>query len=117
MAAQTRRTADPKGNITTSTTNVCELCGETKGHSNHAGMGIVKGKTYKDGEYDEGVAELVVRIKQAVKEARADGTVAMSKGNLKQVVNTRGLRFANANVFERAFEEAVGKAGVSSFVR
>ncbi len=66
---------------------------------------------------DDDTDELVARIKQAVKQAKTDGTVGMSKANLKQLVNTRGLRFANANHFERAFEEALGRAGLRSFAR
>jgi hypothetical protein len=70
----------------------------------------------KDGPHDDNITDLVERIKQAVKAARADGTVSMSKGNLKQLINTRGLSFANPNHFERSFEEALGRAGVGKFV-
>lgn len=66
---------------------------------------------------DDDTDELVKRIKQAVKEEQANGTVGMSKANLKQIVNTRGLRFANPNHFERAFEEALQRAGVKGFAK
>jgi len=66
---------------------------------------------------DDDVSELAQRIRQAVKEAKAEGTVGMSRANLRQIVNTSGLRFANPNHFARAFEEALGQSGAKSFVR
>jgi hypothetical protein len=65
---------------------------------------------------DDDTEELAQRIKSLVKELKADGTTNMSTRNLKQLVNTRGLRFANQNHFERAFSEALAKAGVAKFV-
>lgn len=61
------------------------------------------------------VEELAARIKKVVKSAKADGTSGMSKANLKQMVSTSGLRFANANHFERSFTEALARAGVGKF--
>lgn len=74
-------------------------------------------KPVGDGTWEDNVTELTARIKRTVESARADGTVGMSKANLKQLVNTSGLRFPNANAFERAFEEAVVKAGVRGFAK
>jgi hypothetical protein len=71
----------------------------------------------KDSENDDKIAELVARIKKVVKAQKADGTVSMSKTNLKQMVGSGGIRFANPNHFERAFSEALEKAGVSSFAK
>jgi hypothetical protein len=65
---------------------------------------------------DDDTEELAQRIKSLVKELKADGTTNMSTRNLKQLVNTRGLRFTNQNHFERAFSEALAKAGVAKFV-
>jgi hypothetical protein len=71
----------------------------------------------KDGSpWEDNVVELAGRIKKAVKEQRADGIVSMSKGNLKQLISSRGLSFPNANAFERGFEEALGRAGVGKFI-
>ena len=75
------------------------------------------GKAKDASPWDENVTELADRIKQAVRAQKADGTVGMSKQNLKSLVSSRGLSFPNANAFERAFEEALGKAGVGSFVK
>jgi hypothetical protein len=68
----------------------------------------------KDGQFDDNVAELAATIKKKVAEARADGTMGMSKRNLKALVSSRG--FPNANAFERGFEEALQKAGVGKFI-
>jgi hypothetical protein len=66
--------------------------------------------------HENGVNELVKRIQQKVKELKADGVVGMSRDNLRQVTNIRGLNFANPNHFYRSFDEAIDKAGVRSFV-
>lgn len=65
--------------------------------------------------WEENVEQLSQDIKRTVQAARRDGTVSMSKANLKQLVSTR-VRFPNANAFERGFEEAMGKSGARSFV-
>jgi len=70
----------------------------------------------KDDQVDV-VVELTQRIKQAVKKAKAEGTVGMSEANLKQLVNTRGLSFANPNHFERSFRAALTRAGVGGFAK
>jgi hypothetical protein len=70
----------------------------------------------KDGPWDDNVARLTENIKKEVRAQKADGTVSMSKANLKQMVKSGGLRFPNENAFERAFEEALVKAGVGKFV-
>jgi hypothetical protein len=72
----------------------------------------------RDGSpWEDNVAELASRIKKLVRKLRADGTISMSKGNLKQMVSSRGLSFPNANAFERGFEEALQQAGVGRFVQ
>jgi len=81
------------------------------------GIGRDVGRKTQDSEHDDNVTDLANRIKKAVKALRAEGTVGMSKENLKQMVNSRGLSFANANHFERSFSEALEKAGVGRFVR
>ena len=70
----------------------------------------------RDGEWDDNVAVLTQSIKKAVQSAKKDGTTAMSKANLKQVISTRGVNLPNRNAFERAFEEAVSKAGLGKFI-
>jgi hypothetical protein len=69
----------------------------------------------KDVSYSDGVEQLVQEIKRVVKDAKAEGTVGMSKANLKQLVHAPN--FPNANAFERGFEEALQKAGVRGFAR
>jgi hypothetical protein len=69
-----------------------------------------------DSSWDNNLTELTKRIKEKVREMKADGTVSMSAANLKQVVSLRGLSFPNANAFERAFAEAINKAGVGRFI-
>jgi hypothetical protein len=63
------------------------------------------------GDDDDDTAELAARIKQLVKELKKDGTTNMSAANLKQLVNTRGLRFANPYHFSQEFAEALKQAG------
>jgi hypothetical protein len=69
-----------------------------------------------DGVHEDSVTELTSRIKETVSRLKADGTVSMSENNLKQVVSTRGLRFANPYAFETGFKEAIKRAGVGKFV-
>lgn len=67
--------------------------------------------------FDESVEELAKRIKVKVRKLRAEGTVGMSKENLRALVNTSGLSFPNTNAYIRGFEAALAKAGVGRFVR
>lgn len=64
-------------------------------------------KTLQESIFDDSVEELATRIKDAFDQAKKEGTTSMSKANLKQLVSTRGLRFANPNVFNRAFDDAI----------
>jgi len=57
--------------------------------------------------YDGLVAQLAANLAVTIKQLRKDGTLAMSRANLMQVVSMRGLSFANPNVCERAFDDAL----------
>ena len=51
-----------------------------------------------------------------VRSLKADGTGGMSAANMKQIIDTRGLTFANPYHFEQSFKEALKLAGVEKFV-
>lgn len=61
------------------------------------------------------IASLVDRCKQYIRHAKRRGTVGMSHGNLRQVIDLRGLHFANQNHFERCFAEALPLVKVKGF--
>ena len=71
-------------------------------------------KNIKTKDYASSVTVLVQNIKDYINNAKRNGTVGMSKTNLKQVVSTRGVDCAT-NEFDKAFDEAVSKVKVSGF--
>lgn len=67
--------------------------------------------------YQEAVNILSANISSYIKSAKRGGTVGMSKGNLRQVVSTKGVNLPNTNAFMRAFDDAVKvAAGAKGFV-
>ena len=67
-------------------------------------------------ETNPNVIQLAKRIKALVRSLKADGTGGMSAANMKQIIDTRGLTFANPYHFEQSFKEALKLAGVGNFV-
>jgi hypothetical protein len=65
--------------------------------------------------WTDNVERLAENIREAIKRAKAEGTVGMSSANLKQIVSTNGITFPNANAFHRGFDEAVKTVRVRGF--
>jgi hypothetical protein len=68
------------------------------------------GRKNPESVYDEAVNILEKHLREYIAKAKRQGTVGMSKANLKQVVSTRGLRIP-ASAFDRAFNDAVSRLG------
>jgi hypothetical protein len=61
--------------------------------------------------WQDNVTKLANNITVAVRKAKAQGTVGMSRANLRQIVSTSGVSgLLSPNAFERLFDEAVAKA-------
>ena len=68
--------------------------------------------------WDDSVEAIVRNIREYVKKDKRQGTVGMSRGNLKQVISTAGVNMQGPNpqeLFSRAFDEAVSKVNVPGF--
>src|SRR5262245_56165758 len=64
--------------------------------------------------YAEDVRTLETNLRTKIRELKRVGVVAMSPGNLRMVVSTRGLRIA-PSVFDKAFNEALANIKVKGF--
>jgi hypothetical protein len=67
---------------------------------------------------DQTVKTLVANIKAYIKKAKRQGTVGMSKTNLKQVVSTKGIEYHGTNApwtFHQDFMQAVALVKVKGF--
>lgn len=63
--------------------------------------------------WQDNVTVLANNITKAVRSAKADGIVGMSKDNLRQIVSTKGLGYIGPNpqnAFIRLFDDALAKA-------
>lgn len=59
---------------------------------------------------------LTNNVKVCVRQCRRQGTIAMSRANLRQIVPTNGVHVAPA-AFDRLLDQAIERAGVAAFVR
>ncbi len=71
--------------------------------------------------WQDNVTVLANNITKAVRDARVNGTVGMSRDNLRQIVSTKGLGYIGPNPqnsFYRLFDDAVEKAKIpAGFLR
>lgn len=63
-------------------------------------------------EWTESLNALTANIKAAVREAKRDQITGMSRGNLRQIVSTRGVNVPNQNAFERLLDQAIERANL-----
>ena len=63
--------------------------------------------SYLEMTWSEAVTKIEANIRDYIKQAKKEGTVGMSVGNLQQVVPTTGVSLPNPNAYYRAFNEAV----------
>lgn len=69
---------------------------------------------YPAQSYEEALQVYAKNMKDYIRAALKEGTVGMSRTNLKQVVSTRGIDI-HPSAFNRLFDEAVNSVKVKGF--
>lgn len=58
--------------------------------------------------YDANVTRLAENLTELITSLQQDGTVGMSRDNLRQLVSTKGVTLPNIYSFNQAFTDALG---------
>lgn len=101
-------------------TTLATLCGQYGGSflfSNTIGVSMQETSISRLSVWDSSLAALTSNVKATYRKLRKDGTIGISRANLRQIVSTQGVNVP-PSAFDRLLDQAIDRAELpKGFVR